>query len=243
MVNIESPVGGCQENSAGGDKEWAFDCRAIKSWKMIRQRNTLLTWTTPLIFWHDSAGAHRSLEAGRCHVKISDFCQTIDKHLTAENDVDKRLALLGNALQQAFKVKEDEIAILRLDAVNRDLGFIWPRRLVKTGHIPLNTRDSLVARTAREGRPIIDNHFTNTRHASIFEKVSLSDRRSKEEQPPVLPIQKIMSVPVQSGGELLGVLQLSRKGVDPDSAGPDFTPAELEAFAAIANTVAGHIPW
>jgi len=176
-------------------------------------------------------------------VKITDFCQTIDKHLAAEGDADKRLMLLNNAMQQAFKTREDEFAILRLDPASQDLCFLWPKKLTKSGQVPLNTRDSLVARTAREGRAQIDNRFSNPRHASIFEKLSLSDAKVKEERAPVLPIQKIMSAPVQRDGQLLGIMQLSRKGNDPDSAGPDFTPTELEAFAAIANAVAGHIPW
>ena len=176
-------------------------------------------------------------------MKITEFCQAIDKHLVAEGDEGKRLGLLCNALQQAFKVKDDEFAILRLDSASQDLIFVWPKKLAKSGHVPLSARDSLVARTAREGRPQLDNRFANTRHASIFEKITLSDSKVKEERTPALPIQKIMSVPVLQDGKVLGVMQLSRKGGDPDSAGPDFAPAELEAFAAIANAVAGHIPW
>jgi transcriptional regulator with GAF, ATPase, and Fis domain len=176
-------------------------------------------------------------------MKISDFCQTIDRHLSAETDAEKRLLLLTNALQQAFKVRADEFAVLRLDATHQDLCFLWPKKLSKSGHVPLNARDSLVARTAREVKPHLDNQFTSTRHASIFERISLGDAKAKEVKSPALPIQKIMSVPVQQDGQLCGVMQLSRKGVDADAAGPDFTLAELDAFAAIANAVARYIPW
>ncbi|NJC87360.1 MAG: GAF domain-containing protein [Desulfuromonas sp.] len=173
-------------------------------------------------------------------MKIPEFCQTLEKALAEQADMDSRLRLVCTAMQQAFKVKEDEVAIFRLDSETQDLCFLWPKKLVKSGRVPISTRDSLLARTAREGKPHLDNRFTNTRHASIFENINLSDPKDKEAKT-TLPIQKIMSVPMLQGTQVAGVIQLCRKGLDPEAAGADFSATELEAFACIANAVASHL--
>lgn len=173
-------------------------------------------------------------------MKVPEFCQTLEKTLAEQADSDGRLLVVSKALQQAFKVREDEVAVFRVDRDSQDLCFLWPKKLAKSGQVPLNARDSLLARTAREGKPLLDNRFTNTRHASIFEKVNLADPKDKEPKP-LVPIQKIMSVPMLQDAQVAGVVQLCRKGLDPDAAGADFSAAELEAFAYIANAVARHI--
>jgi hypothetical protein len=51
-----------------------------------------------------------------------------------------------------------------------------------------------------------------------------------------MPIQKIMSVPVvHSDGELMGVAQISRKGLDPSGAGADFTGEDLKQLERAAE--------
>jgi hypothetical protein len=173
-------------------------------------------------------------------MKIPEFCQTLEKALAEQSDPDNRMRLVCNALQRAFKLRDNEVAIFGLDQESQDLCFLWPKKLVKSGRIPLGTRDSLLARTAREGKPHLDNRFPNTRHASIFEKINLADPNDKEKTPP-LPIQKIMSVPMLRETQVVGAIQLSRKGFDPDAAGADFSAAELEAFACIARAVSRYI--
>lgn len=87
----------------------------------------------------------------------------------------------------------------------------------------------------------MDNRFSNVRHASIFETISLADTKTKEKAP-ILPIQKIMSAPLLQGTQVKGVVQLSRKGLERHAAGVDFTTTELEAFAHIITMVADHVP-
>jgi hypothetical protein len=66
------------------------------------------------------------------------------------------------------------------------------------------------------------------KHVSLFEAVKLgaeAEDRSQEQ----MPIQKIMSVPVAaSGGAVMGVVQVSRKGLDASLAGADFTSGDLK---------------
>lgn len=173
-------------------------------------------------------------------MKIPEFCQTLEKALAEQSDHDNRMRLVCTALQQAFKLKDNEVAIFNLDQESQDLCFLWPKRLVRSGRIPIGTRDSLLARTAREGKPHLDNRFPNTRHASIFEKIYLGDPKDKE-QTPALPIQKIMSAPMLRETQVVGAIQLSRKGLDPDAAGADFSATELEAFACIVKAVTRYI--
>jgi hypothetical protein len=54
-----------------------------------------------------------------------------------------------------------------------------------------------------------------------------------------LPIQKIMSAPVAvSDGNVMGVVQVSRKGLDPAVAGVDFTNEDLKQLEQMAEILA-----
>jgi hypothetical protein len=51
-----------------------------------------------------------------------------------------------------------------------------------------------------------------------------------------MPIQKIMSVPVApAGGSVMGVIQVSHKGLDPSLAGTDFTSEDLKQLEQAAE--------
>ena len=54
------------------------------------------------------------------------------------------------------------------------------------------------------------------------------------------PIQKLISVPIERerDGKVLGVVQISRKGLDLRLAGPDFTTNELKLLEQIAPILA-----
>jgi len=54
------------------------------------------------------------------------------------------------------------------------------------------------------------------------------------------PIQRIMSVPILRGDELLGALQLCRRGSSADGL-PMFSEAELGALGEIAKVVAAFL--
>ena len=73
------------------------------------------------------------------------------------------------------------------------------------------------------------------KHVSLFEAVKLGpeiEDRSLEQ----MPIQKIMSVPVaRSGGEVIGVVQVSRKGLDSSLAGADFSGEDLKQLERAAE--------
>src|SRR5215813_2913256 len=125
-------------------------------------------------------------------------------------------------------VKNDEVGILGLSERWRHLYFIVPQALRNVGFIPLTSSSALAARTARESRPEINNNFFLAKHAVVFEGV-------KTGNDPAEAIQKIMSAPILSGERVIGVIQISRKGANPKSVGPDFTPADLGKLLALCK--------
>ncbi|HOP40988.1 MAG TPA: GAF domain-containing protein [Geobacteraceae bacterium] len=167
-------------------------------------------------------------------MKLDEFCTILDKFLSGEQSYQGRLETAVRLVSRAFNVKPDEVAILLIDEKGETLGFAWPPHLKEAGIIPLSATNPLVAKTARENRGFLNNTFAVTPHASFFEKF-----RDKGNQP--LPIQKIMSVPLAGSGTIKGVLQVSRKGQDPASAGADFSKNELLALEKIASLIAAHL--
>ena len=81
------------------------------------------------------------------------------------------------------------------------------------------------------------NNFVKVRHANIFEAVKAN---GGEELPPEQPpIQKLMSAPIlDAERNVLGVVQISRKGYDLNSAGPDFTLDDLQQLEIAAKHLA-----
>jgi hypothetical protein len=144
------------------------------------------------------------------------------------------LTAFSEKLAAIFGVKPDEVAILAVTGKGKHLSFLVPEKLKAVGSIPLNSTTALVARTARERRPEILNQFAGSRHASVFEGVPLG--RGEGEL-----IQKIMSVPVISGKDVLGVAQISRKGRTHQAAGVDFSSADLRTLQELIPTLAQFI--
>lgn len=138
-------------------------------------------------------------------------------------------------LAKILRVRHNEVALLRLE--QGSLRFIVPARLRAAGVIPL-TSTAVAARTAATRSPLLSNSFARVKHVSLFESVKLGAEEDSEgsEQ---LPIQKIISVPVaQSDGEVVGVVQVSRKGLDPSLAGADFTGEDLKQLEGAAEVLA-----
>ena len=132
----------------------------------------------------------------------------------------------------SFRVRLTEIALLHLD--NKVLRFLFPQELKTMGIIPLSS-PSIAAHTALSGEPETFNNFADVKHASVFETVRLG---SSAESPVQLAIQKMMSAPVlDENHNVLGVLQISRKGLDLSSSGPDFTAEDVKLLLAAAKVL------
>ena len=138
------------------------------------------------------------------------------------------LTSVGERIAKSLSVKTDEVAILAVSIRWKHLYFLIPESLKNVGYIPLSSTTALAARTARESRPEINNNFTAVRHASVFEGVKVTSEGTEA-------IQKIVSAPILTDGRIVGVIQISRKGANAASAGPDFTADDLGRVLALCK--------
>lgn len=136
-------------------------------------------------------------------------------------------------LAKVFHVQPTEVAMLRLE--EGLLRFIFPEHLRTTGAIPLSSK-AVAAHTALSKKAEIFNNFAKVKHASIFETIKPSRIDTEEVRPS--PIQKLMSVPIlDRDSKVLGVIQISRKGLDPRFA-PDFSREDLHDLELAAGVLA-----
>ena len=143
---------------------------------------------------------------------------------------------VSGKLAQILSVSRNEVAVLRLE--KGSLRFVFPPQLRAAGVIPMSS-SAVAARTAATGTSLLSNSFARVKHVSLFETVKLgaTDGTPSSDQ---MPIQKIMSVPVShSDGKVIGVIQVSRKGLDYSLAGTDFTNEDLKRLEQAATIVAG----
>ena len=137
-------------------------------------------------------------------------------------------ASVAERIAKNLSVRTDEVAILGVSPRWQHLYFIVPEALKNVGFIPLSSKSALAARTTRESRPEIINDFTSVKHASVFEGVKLAAESAEM-------IQKIMSAPILAADRVLGVIQISRKGANPKTAGPDFTSDDLGKVISLCS--------
>ena len=141
-------------------------------------------------------------------------------------------------LTRIFSVRESEIALLGVRG--NLLRFLYPVALRSAGTIPISG-SAIAARTALTKKPEIFNSFTKVRHISIFESIKLRDSENGGASEPQV-IQKLMSVPVlDDGGKICGILQISRKGHDLGTCGPDFTVEDLRRLGIAARIIGANM--
>jgi signal transduction protein with GAF and PtsI domain len=138
------------------------------------------------------------------------------------------LTSVAEKIAKNLGVRSDEVGILAVSTRWHHLYFLVPEALKKVGFIPLSSNSALAARTARDSRPEIENNFSAARHATVFEGVKITGE-------PAAAIQKMISAPILVDSKVIGVIQVSRKGANPASAGPDFTADDLGKILAICK--------
>ena len=145
-----------------------------------------------------------------------------------ENVSQVSLSSVAEKIAKNLGVRNDEVAILAVSTRWRHLHFLVPEALKKVGFVPLSSNSALAARTARDRLPEIENNFSAARHATVFEGVKITGEASEA-------IQKMISAPILLDGKVIGVIQVSRKGASPASAGPDFTAEDLGKILALCK--------
>ena len=148
---------------------------------------------------------------------------------------------IAGELAKTFGVQLEEVGIMRVEKAS--LVFVFPAKLHNVGSIPLNTANSVAARTATSKRAEIINNFAQAKHASVFEAVELgtAPKHIPGEKPAekhLHVIQKLMSAPVMGAAGAVGVVQVCRKGTSAPAAGLDFTPADLQKLVGITGALA-----
>ena len=119
------------------------------------------------------------------------------------------------------------------------LKFLFPEQLKTAGSIPVSSSSSVAAHTASAKKTELFNTFTKVRHARVFETVKLSTPDEEGADQEHTAIQKLMSAPVLTAErKVLGVIQISRKGFDVNSAGPDFTSSDVQQLELAAKVAA-----
>jgi hypothetical protein len=136
-------------------------------------------------------------------------------------------------LAAILHVRPTEVALLRLE--KGLLRFLFPDELKTAGAIPVSSSSAVAAHTASTKKVELFNNFSKVKHASIFETVKLGSAESSD----LAPIQKLMSAPILSReGQVMGVIQVCRKGLDITLAGADFTLDNLNTLEKAAHAAA-----
>lgn len=144
--------------------------------------------------------------------------------------LDSSMESMCARIAKIFRVGETEVALLELRGSL--LNFVYPAELKTAGAIPISS-SAVAARTARSREAELFNGFTQVKHFSIFELVKIGDTGLDAQI-----IQKLMSAPVLAqSGEVVGVIQISRKAPRLAAAGPDFTPEDLRKLESVARFV------
>ncbi len=131
------------------------------------------------------------------------------------------LEQIAKFYMEKFKVEEDEVSFLFVDADRLFLKFFYPPHLKDVGLLPVKFTDSIAIQVYNLGYPRIINNVSLVKHFSLFETVKSSKGTS-------LPIQKMLVSPILSpDGERIGVVQIMRKGKRVDDV-DDFTEADLD---------------
>jgi len=168
---------------------------------------------------------------------MKDLLDILGAMASKKAEVKDRRELLLDMAERVVKVtcgmfacKSDEVAILILTGDNKHLRFLSPRKFADLGTIPVTKRDSIAVGVLSKKSGEAMNNVPMVKHVSFFESVKLRDR--------VVPIQKMITVPILHRGNAVGVAQISRKGENPSEAGPDFTAADVRKAQDLFEAVA-----
>jgi len=136
-------------------------------------------------------------------------------------------------LAKLFGVRWSEIGILRLEG--ELLRFIHPAELNSAGCIPVSG-SAVAAVTASTRRSVLHNNFANIPHHNVFELIKIKDPQSNNDD--FARIQKLISAPILGQkDQLLGVMQVSRKGITPAAAGHDFNSQDVDRLEGVARRI------
>lgn len=130
-------------------------------------------------------------------------------------------------------VQEDCVAILLLKDAGKVLRFAYPLELYKgqSNFFPVN-RNNIAGQVILSERGNIENNLPRVPHFAIYEKAKV-----KGKSPRI--IQKMVTAPlILPDKNIVGVIQISKRGETLPEAGPDFAPADLGKLTQICQIAA-----
>lgn len=142
------------------------------------------------------------------------------------------LRALVTTLAKAYSLNPDELAILMISLDREMLRFVYPPELAKGGSntFPVAV-PSLAGRVAQTGESLLNNDMREVQHLAFYERIPIEGTEPVE-------IQKLLVVAVKGpDGHPQAVIEVSRRGVSLEEAGPDFRPEDqllLERLAVAA---------
>jgi hypothetical protein len=140
-------------------------------------------------------------------------------------------------LSRIFNVGLTEVALMRVEG--DILNFLFPTELQAAGFVPLSSSKAVAARTASTRKVELFNNFMIVQHANVFETIKLSTL-GQSNAPGANTIQKLMTAPVtDSHHNVVGVVQVCRKGLTPTDSGSDFTLNDLQNLEIASRAIGG----
>ncbi len=137
--------------------------------------------------------------------------------------------VIAAAVAKAVGVKSDEVALLLLTTTGNTMRFIWPPPLFQSNAaLPADYQNAFASSVLKTMKGKVDNNVSESKHLKFFENVKGMETSG-------VPIQKMIAVPLVHEQKAIGVLEVSRKGKNPDSAGPNFTPEDGQKLVALVK--------
>ncbi len=132
-----------------------------------------------------------------------------------------------------FFLNEFEVAIFLTNDEKTVLSFACPEYLVNSGMIPVSSTEAYGATIYRTGRGVIENGLQQQKHLHIFEIIRTPDDTIK-------PVWKMIGALIAVEEEKVGVIEISRRGLNQGEAGEDFTESDLRF---LENTIMKLAPY
>jgi len=137
--------------------------------------------------------------------------------------------LVSAAVSKTVSVKAEEVAVLLLTTTGNTMKFIWPLPLFESNAaLPSDYQNAFASSVLKTMKGKVDNKVSESKHLKFFENVKGLETSG-------VPIQKMIAVPLVHEQKAIGVLEVSRKGKNPDAAGPNFTPEDGQKLVALVK--------
>ncbi len=164
---------------------------------------------------------------------IKDQLQAIQTaHGASKEGLKQGAKVLAEAIAARLHVKPDEVAIMVLNTSGQTLLFVWPPPLFESGAaFPAAHKTAMASTVLASLKGKVDNKVSESKHLKFYELV-------KGLETSKLPIQKMVALPLYLGDKKLGVVEVSRKGMTPEEAGPNFTPEDAQALVLLCRDAA-----